>query len=949
MKLIFLSFVMYLTFSSSACSQSLVDSDTIRFNSNVRRGKLDNGFVYYILDTRDTNGKVAFLFIEKAGAYHENANEEEVAHIIEHLSLRSTEHFRQGIRDYFMSHGLQRGRDIKGSTGIQTSYRITINADDSILFNSALIACRDFASGRLYLQREIDQEYAAIKNEAAITQTPLFISEGKKDYLILDENPLFNRQSRAILNDVHSIGIETIKAFDQKWYRPDLQALIIVGDVNDLAVEKKIKSHFSSLRMHSNEASQVADIYQKYDVKLTGRNKQIVVGYGPTLSKPKISIIKKRKSTIGISGPINRSQLKSKIIDDLYNQLVSDRFNRISEDRHSNLRLNHYVDRRAIHPLANIDALTTSIEVDNLITMEQAVKFAMKELRRIVLWGFGSNEYRVAKEVLKKKFEDQQRESSSLAGDLANHFIDGTIFPENESQLKQDLLNEITLSMVNSFAKQWICEDENTDIVFAVSNERDPNIPTEAQTFSWMQRASQVRVNPYNVSNDTDSRISLPHVPQHTGCDYSRSEIEKIKATKIDLQNGIQVVLKQINSSAKSVTTPNVESIVVRGFRLGGLHTLCEGDYTSGLIAANLVLNSGVASLTGQELEEFVRQRNNPEKLAVFPYINAVEEGISARASRSNIDDMFRLVYLYFTKPRKDKSTFKSIIKSWSLNYVPAKSVRQLVADSIAAATLGVPTHPKMQPPKFNRSMTIYRDKFSDASGFRFVITGSFEMDTMIEKVVRYLGALPTQATTPTVKKKCIVADSHASFIVDKDLRARFIGDSTGDVDVKMVFVGNLIATAYNKVVGRLTESTVRNVLFYRLRQQEQAVYDVNTTLRFNEQLGTYTLEVEFSASPSNIPRLTTAVVEELTMLAKGRLDDSIFKNAVSQLQDQLEAESDNASYLNEYLTNQLRNGITLSDGFHRLELLRGVSKNDVTRVLGQSLDTKRFMLFEVL
>jgi zinc protease len=264
--------------------------DSIPLNSAVKHAVLDNGFTYYIFKHADPDGKIAMLFVEKAGLYNNESYDGETAHLIEHLSLRSTEHFPGGVRNYFIGQGLQRGRDIKASTGVETNYRVNVPVKDSKLFDAGLQVCRDWAKGRIYIQQDIDQEFAAVRNEATSSASSYFFAEKRKQYLVFDQHPLYNHQSRWILGDGFSIPIDTLKSFDRKWYRPDLQALIIVGDVDEIATEEKIKNLFSDLTP-AIDATIAGNHLEKYDVSLEGKSKLIVINYGSTLSKPKVEIM----------------------------------------------------------------------------------------------------------------------------------------------------------------------------------------------------------------------------------------------------------------------------------------------------------------------------------------------------------------------------------------------------------------------------------------------------------------------------------------------------------------------------------------------------------------------------------------------------------------------------------------------------------------------------------
>ena len=905
-----------MTISSMGYTQSHLN-DTILVDQSIHSGRLSNGFRYYILKPKDAGNIIGLRLIEKAGSSQSGKDEEGAAHLIEHLVYRSTKRYPQGVEKFMNSIGLTYAENSRASTGFdRTIYDLKMQTGDSALLNNCLNIMLDWADSesRLYLPDEVEQEKAAVLNELAQSNT----SGNQGSFLLLGQNPLFTEKITQEINTTRIISREVLKRFDQAWYRPEMQAIIVVGDIDVQRVEKKIKSIFSTLK--SGIASNKKSIDLKaYDVLLPGKNKLIIVNDGIGKTETTIKIFQMRKAIMATRNPVTISQLRTVLLDKVYNELVRQRLTELERPKGTKTFL-HGLERRTIRSLAGIDALQTVVSVSDIKEAQAAILFATTELHRIQKWGFLPDEFVKAKKTVLNSISGQPA-VSKLLGDLENYFMDNVPVPEDQAALSAQVLDKISLRDVNVMTSGWIAQDINVKVLITTPNEHDTNLPDQNQIFSWIRKGLHTPVNPYKPKVIK----ALPEFSDETKSSFVRSEVEALGAVQLEMSNGVKIIIKRLGSVDEN-PSGYVGDIVANGFRKGGTSLYTQQDYSSACIASDLIKASGTASLTNVELKDWFRERNQAGMLSVNPYMLYDQEGFYGQASMINADHLFHLIYLYATVPRADKIVFNEKFSNFGKPVV--KSNESLLNDSIQYFTGRSHIPEPYGKPDFEKAFRIYKDRFSNASGFTFIITGYFETDSIIKKAARYLGAMPSsgKAVTQNPQLQNIVIVSGA----EPDLHVTMIGDSVGNAEVKVLIMGNCQFTIKNQLIATLAMEVMSNVLFHRLREQEQGVYSVSTGMSLDESSDKLILRVAFDALPENVNRLAAAVRDEVDRIESGVLEDATFQNAFTSARTSVTGDLTNTNYVNNYLTTQYLKGTMSSDGLHRDEILTEITKQDI-------------------
>jgi zinc protease len=945
MRTVFIAiFYFFLLPLGVSAQEELMMSDSFPLSANIRHGILKNGLTYYIVRHENPTKSIEMTLVEMAGALHiDTPDEIGVAHLIEHLGFRRTVHFPNGLKEFFESRGLTVGKHLNASTTSTTNYDLTIPSADSVILNYGLLALYDWAQGRLYIKQDVEEERSAVVQELSRAMTPAFQSLLQSKYLLLDKHPLYMPHISIESENIRHVSLETMVKFDREWYRPNQQAVIIVGDIDDVAVERKVRRLFSTL-VNRSGASRIVDIRQTYDVHLTGKDKMVVVGRGPESSGVQIKLIKKRKSGVSIGGSTTKFDFKVRVMDDLYNLMTKNRLDKMAIRNKMKLgTVVHRIDRRTIDGLAGIDAMITYLEVDNLTQAKATIKYAMNELRRIELWGFTEDEFCRAKQMQAGKIRRRidMVTSRSLVSALIGHFENRSAVLDNELEIYSDLMDQISVNEINEGAQKWLKETGNTDILFSVRDQNDTNIPRATSVFSWLSEFRSLNVEPY------EEVLVKPFPKISIGPDkdsFSMSELNEIGAARIVLGNGVKVLLKRLGPPDEN--REPWDQVVMQGISPGGLVSYHDHDWASAAAAANLVNTSGIASVEQVKLQEWLNERNLDGYLAVGPYISDSEEGVSGACSLNNAEDMFNLVYLYFVKPRKDRRTFNHMFKRGHNEGRSVRASYQVFEDSVQATVNGV--HGRLANelvhPRFKRAFNIYKQRFSNAGDFTFVIAGYFETAEMVENIVKYLGALPNRGP-----KEGVFRDRHPDFLNRGDLRVSMVGDSAGNVVVRLLFPGDGLTDEGDHLKLDVVKEAIQFRLLRRLRERDKVVFTVSSSLRGVRELGTYSLDISFETSPSDVDRAIEAVVDEIRQISEKGIEESILNNSTAIIKDIIVDELSSPFFWTNYIVSALRKNELPRDVSWRRETLDEFTESDFLVVLKKYVNLDHYSVFKAL
>lgn len=735
-KQIFITLLLFLFvsgFSLLFCQTTQIDLSTpIAIDPNVRIGKLDNGLVYYIRYNKKPEKRVELRLAVNAGSVLENDDQQGLAHFMEHMNFNGTKSFPHNeLIDFLQKTGVKFGADINAYTSFdETVYMLQLPTDDSTLLNKGFQVLEDWSHNALLDDKEIDNERGVVTEEWRLglgAQDRMM----KKFFPVIFKGSVYaNRIPIGKVDIIKNFKHDLIREFYHDWYRPDLQAIVIVGDIDPAKVEAQIKAHFSDIKNPPHERPRPEfDIPDNKDPLIAvTTDKEATENYILMFYKHPL----KKEKTLG--------DFKDKLAAELFTGMLNNRLNEIAQKPESPYV---YAGTEYGEFLArNKDAyLVNAMSKENQIDKSLGVLLAENE--RVKRFGFTKTEFERQKEEMLSQYEKTAKEfdkteSMSLTNEYVDNYLNSDPIPGAQKAYKyvKNLLPEIKLDDVNALAKEFV-SDNNMALVVMAPDKSGVTVPTENDILKVIKDSKSVDLQPY-VDNFKEEPLVKGDLKGSKI--ISSREDTQLGYTELKLDNGVMVVLKPTHFKN--------DEVLLSGYSLGGNSQIPDSIFASVNYASKVIEMSGAGDFDNVELEKKLKGKN----VEVHPYINDTKEGFKGNSTPQDLETMFQLVYLYFTQPRKDTTAFKAFMSQLEnqvkfMKSSPMISFYDTLYKSVYPGykrMIIFPTPEQLHQMNVNQVFKIYHTIFANAGEFKFFLTGNFSIDTITPLITRYLGSLPT-------------------------------------------------------------------------------------------------------------------------------------------------------------------------------------------------------------
>lgn len=811
----------------------------------VRRGVLPNGFTYYIRHNETPKERVVFNLIVKAGSILEDQDQSGLAHFMEHMSFNGTKHFpKNQLVDYLQKNGLRFGADINAYTGFdETVYQLPLT-NDMVVLEKGLLIIRDWSQEATLDDEEINKERGVILEEKRTQTGASQRMQEKYTPMLFNESRYAYRNPIGTDSSLHNFPPSAIKRFYTDWYRPDLQGIIAVGDIDVDQMERMIKNSFSSLKNPDHERPRT-----NYRIGLNGKNGFMALK-DPEMNSTVAQIIIKHQAPEMKTA----ADYKQAIIARLFNMATNQRFKLLyTGDSAQVLRAG-----ASISPLmGGLDKLGVNI-VAKPGLLKEGVITVWTAIERIRQSGFSTGELELVKQLYRSAMDNGLSEQSNISSDsyvqeYIAHFLHGDLAPgiETEYKLVMQFLKEITIDDLDSMARAYIRTD-NTDLIIMAPE--GSVLPDESTFKSWM---SSVHVDhPSVLSKETPGVVKpLLRLKPVPGKVVSMSTSQN-GITKMKLANGVEILLKP--------TTFKNNEILFSGFSRGGTSVYSNSDYQSAKNAASIVSAAGAGNYGYKELEGYLLGK----EMAVQPFISELSQGVSGGSNSANIAAALELVYAYLTEPVKDKALFNQMISRTKIALSgQGNNPARIFQDSIKAImgnynSRRMPlTVKKIDEINFERVYQIYKERFADNSGMVFTFIGSFKIDSIRPVLEKYLGGLPAVGINGTFNDPGIgLPVPGINKVIKKGVGSK--------ANVELFFRGTFDYTLKERLRLEALKGILELRLTERLREQEHGVYSPAVILDMNKiPRQEFTLAIAFECAPENARNLIQATLQEINKL----------------------------------------------------------------------------------
>ncbi|MGF7075199.1 M16 family metallopeptidase [Mucilaginibacter sp. 3215] len=822
-------------------------SDILPVDKDVIIGKLPNGLTYYIRANVEPKSRAELYLVNKAGSVLENDDQQGLAHFTEHMAFNGTRDFpKNQMVDYLQKAGVKFGADLNAYTSFnETVYQLPLPTDTVSVFEKGFNILANWAGYVSFDPAEIDKERGVVLEEERLR------GKNAQERLQQQTLPVLLNNSRYALRlpigkeyILKNFKPETIKAFYQDWYRPDLQAVVAVGDFDPKRVEALIKQNFSQLKNPAAEKPRT-----KYSVPATpGTAVKIVTD--PEYPYTVAQIIVKHPGTVTKTTGDYMQQVRIQ----LFNQMLNSRINELLQKPNPPF----LYGRTSYGNFIGDQDAYTSLVVAKPGELEKAVKAVVAESERARKFGFTLTELERAKQDALVGIGNAYRErdktpSANFVREYQANFLTGEAIPGISYEYNFYIGNiyKVSLADMNAMAGKFI-SDQNRVVVVQAPDKEKANLPDEKTLLNWIATGGQ-NVTAYidNVSSDP----LLAKVPEGTKVAKEETD-EALGTTTLTLGNGLKVILKP--------TEYRNDQILINGYAFGGTSLASDDEFTSANLASSIISGSGIAQFNQGMLDKKLAGKN----LSISPYISEFAQGISGNTSPADFETALQLIYLYFTQPRKDKDIWDANIdQTRSILSTRGLDPGSVYQDTVSAVLSNynfrgmVTTLPRLNAATLDKAYDFYKKRFADASGFTFTLVGNFNIETIKPYLEHYLGGLPSTNSKETYKNMNIEPPA--------GLITKTVNKGVGEKStVQLVFSGDYDYNEANNIQVDALEEVLNIKLIERLREQESGVYAPGVRAGYHKiPGGRYTFTISFGCAPENVDKLINATMEEIAKI----------------------------------------------------------------------------------
>lgn len=865
---------------------------------NVRIGKLDNGLTYYIRHNEKPAQRAEFYIAQKVGAILEEENQRGLAHFLEHMCFNGTKNYPgKSMLNYLEGRGVKFGTNVNAYTGVeQTVYLLTnVPTTYSGLIDSCLLVLHDWSSFVALEDEEIDAERGVILEEL---RTRNNASQRMMEATLQDiypNSPYATRLPGGLPEVVANFEYKTLRDYYHKWYRPDLQGIIVVGDINVDDIEARIKRIFSDIPAPINPAERTRfEVADNQEPIISIHSDKEAVGYQIRVFNKQDVVPNEYKSDISYT--IQQTVLN------LISSMYIDRMNEISHNPNAPFSAAYgYYGNFYISDTKDAWTGYAAPKTSNDVMTSLAV--LLRENNRMKQFGFTVSEYERAKANMMKDIETAYQERANekhekYVDECLNHFLQNEPMPgiETEYALAQQLMPNIPVEAINQFAAQLVA-DTNLVIVINVPEVEGESIPTKEEVLQLIASVNAEKLEAY--AEEVSDEPLIAQLPK-AGKVVKEKAIPEFEATEWTLKNGMRIIYKQ--------TKFKEDEIRMNAYSWGGTSVVDNSDFVSWKMLPEVIDLGGVGNFD----EVALRKKLAGKDVRVSPFISQDFEGMTGKCSVKDLETMMQLVYLYFTAPRADKDAFDRFVTSTKAQLQNLENNPMMTFQDSLTATL-YDYNPLSRSLKaadidkinYDWAMKTYKERFADPNNFTFCFVGNIDVETFRPLVEQYLGSLKKKKNNETWKDlKLDFSNKNRVCNYERDME-------TPKSTVYLVYNGAMDYTLENDIYMEVLGQILDIVYTEEIREKEGGTYGVSSFGMIQPRpVGNFYMLIGFDTNKESYEKLKGIAYREIENIAKvGPRPADLQKVKEYMLKDREEKLAENGFWMSSIIEKD-RNGI---------------------------------------
>ncbi|OIV40226.1 M16 family metallopeptidase [Flavobacterium johnsoniae] len=895
----------------------------IPLDKNVTTGKLKNGLTYYILHNEEPKDRASFYFVQNVGAILEDDNQNGLAHFLEHMAFNGTKHFKgKGIIKMLEKNGVTFGKDINAYTAHdETVYNISsVPAGNEKLIDSTLWVLHDWSGSLSLTNEEIDAERGVIREEWRTRRTSGFRLKMQTDPVLYKDSKYSKRDVIGDLNIINNFKYQDLRNYYKKWYRPDLQAVIVVGDIDVKAIEQKVKAIFSDIPLAKKAAARTYEKIPKHNE----------LYFGTATDKEASS------TSITLQYVLDEPLLKDSIVtrknvmNSFYTSILNNRFKELLiKNQGGALNLKTYFEP--------ISRLNTSFNISALAKKGKildAFEEAYTETERLNRFGAAKAELDRTKKLFISSYDDfisnkDKVDNDSWADKLTNYFLKAKPFlsPEDDYKLIVGIIKSITLEELNAYAKT--IQKPTNQIVLVSGSDQDKNdFPTKEAVINVIKKVENKTLEPYTKQENNAPLVEKELKPAPIKKTFEIAGITDAKG--YILENGANVIVLPTKYSQ--------DQIVFSAFAKGGKSLIKTEDLASAEIASTIARSSGLGSFDNIGLKE----KLTGKVAQSAPFIGENTQGFQGSSNKADFETMLQLLYLSFEAPRFDPNIF-NILKEQYKNRLETikKDNENAFKDSIDLANSNHSARTFIFNEKFletidlKKAENIYRDRFKNASDFTFVFVGNIP-EKALELIQKYIGNLKSNPALKETFTDHNIEPKKGKTVVHFN-RPMEVAKST----VYLNITGKTEYSKENAMTMYIIGELLSKRFLQTIREEEGGSYGVN--VGGNLELipkPSFSLALTFDCNPDKQEKLMQIVWKEINDLKTNPVNADDLEDIKKALLKNREESLKTNSFWNTTIYNSTLNQIPFSTDEEYKNLISKINQKTIQQFSKHVLDS---------
>ncbi len=896
----------------------------IPVDPKVTVGQFSNGLRYYIRENKKPENRAELRLVVNAGSVLEDDDQLGLAHFLEHMAFNGTKNFaKHELIEFMESIGMRFGPGLNAYTSFdETVYMLRIPTESEEVMEKAFQILEDWTRALSLENEEIDKERGVIIEEWRLGRGANARMMDKQFPIIFKGSHYADRLIIGKKEIIENFEHDVLKRFYRDWYRPDLMAVVAVGDFESTKVEPLVVKHFAQLPKATDSRSRTVFPVPDHEETL------FAIATDKEAMSTSVAVYHKLPLTDTSTVGSYRQIIAEQLYHDMFNQRLSE----LTQKKDPPF-IGAFSGKGLFVRSKGVYALSAQVKDEGI---KQGLEALFVESERVARHGFAASELERQKtQVLRgieRFYTEREKNNSNLyVSEYIRNFLQDEPIPgiEYEFELFKRFVPEITLEEINKIGQKWIT-DKNRVITVNAPEKEKLEIPTEEDLLLVLESIEDMEIAPYE---DTESELPLMAEPPEAG-DIAETEVlEEYDITEWRLSNGVRVILKP--------TDFKEDEVLFRALSPGGISLVRDEDFIPARTTTPVIAAGGLGKFNAIAL----RKKLTGKVASVRPFISDLEEGLSGSASPKDIETLFQLINLHFTSPRADETMFgviknqlKVSLENRNANpmYVFSDTLRRILTqDHYRAQPLTVE---KLEEMDLEKSFAIYKDRFADASDFIFIFVGNLDLETIKPLVKRYIASLPSLDREETWKD---VGIRPPKGVVKKTVKKGVEPQSQAGI----VFTGPFEYTQANRSAIRAMGLVLQTRLRNKIREDLGGTYSIMASPSYDRiPVPAYSVTINFGTDPERVEELVGVIFQEIDTLKNDGVTADELRDAKQAMYRNFETGIKQNGFLLVQLYFRYQEGEDLESLFNYLKSLENLTAEVIQDAAKTYLNTENYV-----